>query len=300
VKDRRGSLPKMAAALVIAVTAIGFFAVRCNGLGSSPEGNKTKNSGTQSRTGNAISVAPVQVFVSKRVDGSYIRYSYRVANGSAFPIKGLTIGYDRATGKAGLNVLPAGWSEDSGTPVGSYLAPTGWTFETTPSEEDSVGMDDWTTTDDSRAILGGQSSSDFSVLLQEADPPYETGSWTVYTGAGDTPFYSGVLQYENPTGVSSGTSLDGDTGVHASPNPTSGGGRITFSLPSRLLYEVAIFDARGRLVRNLKQGVSSGGKVMLGWDGRDDRGRATASGVYFVRVKTGNNGQRFARFVISR
>ena len=41
-----------------------------------------------------------------------------------------------------------------------------------------------------------------------------------------------------------------------------------------------IFDARGRLVRIVHDGVLAAGDHQLAWNGRDDSGRALASGVY--------------------
>lgn len=176
--------------------------------GSSKAASDLK-AGARETTSEAAS-APVQVYVSKQTVGGGVRYHYRVANGSAFPIKGLTVGYDRETAQAYLNLLPAGWTEDSGTPSSSLSAPQGWSSQFTPTEEDSLGMVEWTTMDDSKALLGGQSASGFEVLVPQADNGYESGHWTVYTMSPDTPSYSGVLVAEmvSPTGVIAGRVTD--------------------------------------------------------------------------------------------
>ena len=44
------------------------------------------------------------------------------------------------------------------------------------------------------------------------------------------------------------------------------------------------FDAAGRRVRELCEDRRSAGTQALAWDGRDDRGRNVAAGVYIVRV----------------
>jgi hypothetical protein len=49
---------------------------------------------------------------------------------------------------------------------------------------------------------------------------------------------------------------------------------------------IDIVDVRGREVRLLWQGTLPGGTQTLAWDGRDDRGRALASGVYWARART--------------
>ena len=50
---------------------------------------------------------------------------------------------------------------------------------------------------------------------------------------------------------------------------------------------VAVFDARGRLVRTLAAGVRPQGPLDLAWDGTDDAGRGVASGLYFYRAVAG-------------
>ncbi len=54
----------------------------------------------------------------------------------------------------------------------------------------------------------------------------------------------------------------------------SGGGRVT----------LRIFDVGGHVVRTVFDGHQSEGQKTVTWDGRDDRGRKLASGVYFCRL----------------
>jgi flagellar hook assembly protein FlgD len=51
--------------------------------------------------------------------------------------------------------------------------------------------------------------------------------------------------------------------------------------------EMKIFDAAGRLVRTLVESVYGQGRHAAVWDGKDNRGAAVASGIYFCRFKTG-------------
>ena len=46
-----------------------------------------------------------------------------------------------------------------------------------------------------------------------------------------------------------------------------------------------IYDVGGRLVRTLFDGQQAAGQKMVTWDGRDERGRSVASGVYFYRLQ---------------
>lgn len=64
------------------------------------------------------------------------------------------------------------------------------------------------------------------------------------------------------------------------PNPFSAATTISFSLARGENVRISIFDPQGRLVRNLLDGSMDAGTHTLDWDGRDDAGRKTASGVY--------------------
>ena len=71
----------------------------------------------------------------------------------------------------------------------------------------------------------------------------------------------------------------------SSPNPFRWVTRISFSQPEALPVRLAVFDARGRRVRTLDQGVPSVGWHEVTWDARDDGGRRVADGVYFVTME---------------
>ncbi|KPK63902.1 hypothetical protein AMJ83_05510 [candidate division WOR_3 bacterium SM23_42] len=47
-----------------------------------------------------------------------------------------------------------------------------------------------------------------------------------------------------------------------------------------------MYDAVGRLVRTLAEGVTEPGYYTVNWDGCDDLGRRLPAGVYFVRFDT--------------
>jgi hypothetical protein len=72
----------------------------------------------------------------------------------------------------------------------------------------------------------------------------------------------------------------------AAPNPFNPATTIRFGLgePGGPVA-IRIFDAGGRLVRALADEVLPPGLHAVVWDGRNDGGRAVASGVYFYRVE---------------
>ena len=67
------------------------------------------------------------------------------------------------------------------------------------------------------------------------------------------------------------------------PNPFNPATTISFELGSRSPVRVRIFDAQGRLVRDLVQGEFPAGRHEIPWDGRNGQGGNVSSGVYFVR-----------------
>jgi len=50
---------------------------------------------------------------------------------------------------------------------------------------------------------------------------------------------------------------------------------------------VRVFDVNGRMVRTLARGFQSAGEHAVIWNGRDDRGLLSATGVYFCRLEAG-------------
>jgi len=71
------------------------------------------------------------------------------------------------------------------------------------------------------------------------------------------------------------------------PNPARGATRFTLSAPASGAFSVEVFDAAGRRVHTVFRGVLEPGPHAMTWDGRDDAGRATRAGLYFVRASGG-------------
>jgi hypothetical protein len=75
--------------------------------------------------------------------------------------------------------------------------------------------------------------------------------------------------------------------LSATPNPFRAGVTLNFELPVAGFAEVDVYDLAGRLVRRLYAGRLDAGPGRLAWDGRDDAGRDTGAGIYFVRLRAG-------------
>jgi hypothetical protein len=80
------------------------------------------------------------------------------------------------------------------------------------------------------------------------------------------------------------------------PNPARGKTEIRFSLPQAGAVDLRVYDGSGRLVRTLSRGSLPAGSHAILFDGRDDRGRRLAPGVYFYRL--GHRGEFRTRKMI--
>ena len=88
----------------------------------------------------------------------------------------------------------------------------------------------------------------------------------------------------------------------ARPNPwraVEPTARIEFSLTTNAHTRVGIYDASGRLVRQLLDRSVAAGSHTLGWDGRDEQGARVASGSYFYRLEA-NGKSAVRRLVVVR
>jgi len=68
------------------------------------------------------------------------------------------------------------------------------------------------------------------------------------------------------------------------PNPANPGVELRYHLAQPSAVEFRLYDAAGRLVRELVSGSQPAGAGRVFWDGRDATGRAAASGVYLARL----------------
>ncbi len=96
------------------------------------------------------------------------------------------------------------------------------------------------------------------------------------------------LEADDITGAEDLPGVD-QVSVTAYPNPFNPNTTIAFELPRAMEVSLEIFDLRGRLVRRLlDESPHISGRHQQVWDGRDDGGRVSASGVYFYRFTAGD------------
>jgi hypothetical protein len=79
------------------------------------------------------------------------------------------------------------------------------------------------------------------------------------------------------------------TALRPRPNPFDRQAELTFTLPRAARVRLTISDARGRRVRELLSHDLPAGVHGARWDGKDDRGRRAASGIYFATLDADGN-----------
>lgn len=80
------------------------------------------------------------------------------------------------------------------------------------------------------------------------------------------------------------------------PNPFNPSTTIIFHLPEAARVALEVFDVNGRCVRVLRDCAMQRGEHSVEWDGRDGRGKALSSGVYFYRLTCG--GEKISRKMV--
>jgi hypothetical protein len=79
--------------------------------------------------------------------------------------------------------------------------------------------------------------------------------------------------------------------ISAYPNPFNPSTTITFIADSTKHLEIAVYNLKGQKVKQLiskSAGQLSTGEYSVIWNGRTDAGRDVASGVYFIRINSGD------------
>jgi flagellar hook assembly protein FlgD len=99
-----------------------------------------------------------------------------------------------------------------------------------------------------------------------------------------------TVSKQDPTAVDSPeTTLPTTFGLLQNyPNPFNGETQIQFDISYPTHVQLAVFNVLGQKVRTLVDETLPVGRHSARWDGIDDFGRSSASGVYFCRISTGS------------
>jgi len=183
-------------------------------------------------------------------------------------------------------------------PNGGEELPGGDPVEITWSASDNVAV---TSIDILRSWDGGATFPDVVATGETNDGSF---MWTVPDSSSENSRIrvvardgAGLAWYDDSDGdfsVESGTGVPGGPGQRVLalkqniPNPFNPVTRIAYSIPKPSRVMLAIYDVRGRLVRELVNDDLPANDYVAVWDGRTESGSRAASGVYFYRLSADN------------
>jgi hypothetical protein len=75
------------------------------------------------------------------------------------------------------------------------------------------------------------------------------------------------------------------------PNPFNSETTIPYAVGTQGPVTISLFDISGQLIRELVNHIHVAGQYKASWDGRDSGGSAVSSGVYLVRLASGNHNE---------
>ena len=129
--------------------------------------------------------------------------------------------------------------------------------------------------------------------------PRREGQWVAHTAVSNRRFSPGTVEAVVPTeadtseahpaGADTLISADADTSSPfelPTPNPFNRNTRVGFRTDGGEI-RLTVFSILGQPVRQLVREAFPPGRHQVVWDGRDDAGRPAGSGVYLIRIETG-------------
>lgn len=105
--------------------------------------------------------------------------------------------------------------------------------------------------------------------------------------------YSGINKVVlGPTGIQSDNSSvkPGEFQLFQNyPNPFNPSTTIQYLLPNAAKVKITVYNILGQTIKTLVDNqLQSAGKYTIGWDGKNDKGSAVVSGIYFYRIEADN------------
>lgn len=148
---------------------------------------------------------PVRVLGYGQHIGTNVVYLYRVINNSDKEIGLVAVGYQfdwndstkEPIEKRYLNVLPAGWNDETRTPPGKSTSPAGWVADVETQEENPHHIFEWDAPAEVPGVAPGQTLEGFSVTLPKPDLAHLKSYFTVYFGNGKT--YTAPMELADTT-----------------------------------------------------------------------------------------------------
>ncbi|MBU1101361.1 MAG: T9SS type A sorting domain-containing protein [Bacteroidetes bacterium] len=174
----------------------------------------------------------------------------------------------------------------SSAPVLSWIIPSEstseLTYEVEISEDQSMNaaqrIDNLTTNSVTTSLPAGKT------YYWRVRSKTSEGEYSYYTGAGEFEIDANISAVEETEELPIEFKVDQNY-----PNPFNPSTTIKFAIPATEEVSVKIFDLLGREVVTLLSGQLEAGNHSVVWNGQNQFGATATTGIYFFRVKSGNN-----------
>jgi hypothetical protein len=131
---------------------------------------------------------------------------------------------------------------------------------------------------------GGNWSTQIADIGQELQLNLNLGAAALAGMSGDFSVHVIRVPAPDPAQVDPIETGLGSEALFASPNPMREGTAIRFRLEGESPVRLRVYDAQGRYVRTLFDGMRSAGEQLVSWDGRDAAGQRQPAGTYFYQL----------------
>jgi len=150
---------------------------------------------------------------------------------------------------------------------------------------------------------GWAAAGDDAWMLPFLDDAYGT-TWShgVEWGAGKNTGWAYVLlPPANETGAPTPEAPSRRARLQRSaPNPFASATELRYSVAAAGRVEIGVYDVAGRLVTTILDGFRAPGSHVARWNGVDAHGRPVASGIYWVRLHSGDSGDAIKVTLVRR
>ncbi len=125
------------------------------------------------------------------------------------------------------------------------------------------------------------------VTFKPSTPGVQIGTLAITSNDPDEPTVTVALRGAAMTGVAEDGIIPGAIAIsNIYPNPFRKHTNISYSCPRSSQISLRVIDASGRIVKVLKDGEINQGLHSVGWDGTNNLGMPSPTGVYFLELRT--------------
>ncbi|MCK4329197.1 T9SS type A sorting domain-containing protein [candidate division WOR-3 bacterium] len=119
-------------------------------------------------------------------------------------------------------------------------------------------------------------------------PPGPGDVWRINSAGPRVPCDGNVYTFTTIVGIEEGPENPLMSVLYQNtPNPFNSETAISYSMISKEMVSLKVYDLAGRVVRTLVDNTQNAGNYNIRWDGKDDKGNRLASGIYFYRIDIG-------------